>query len=283
MENFILDVDTDVQRFLEKASVFLSRERSTHSFLLSLAQRYINSGKSVHLAVQALDQNRKTRVVGLQTESDRPMIISKTSARDASLFAEALSSQVEVLSGINGPAHSADVFSETWRARKSCQSKVILNLRLFELLKVKEPKKPSGFFRPAETRDEEVLFKWLIAFHNEAVPHDPVSTPEERYRLIREGTRKSQWFVWEDDGECVCFLGSMRETETERWIGPVYTPPELRGRGYGSALVAAVGQQIVDSGKKGMLFTDLTNPTSNGIYSAVGFQALQDFRHINFY
>ena len=94
--------------------------------------------------------------------------------------------------------------------------------------------------------------------------------------------KKSQWFVWEDNGECVCLLGSMCETDTERWIVPVYTPPEFRGRGYASSLVAAVSQRIVDSGKKGMLFTDLANPTSNNIYSAVGYQPMSDFKHINF-
>ncbi|MEQ1664454.1 MAG: GNAT family N-acetyltransferase [Bdellovibrionales bacterium] len=110
-----------------------------------------------------------------------------------------------------------------------------------------------------------------------------MSSPEDRYRLFRDGTKKNQWFVWEHNGECVCLLGSTRETDNERWIAPVYTPPELRGLGYASSLVAGVSQKIVNSGKKGMLFTDLANPTSNSIYSAVGYQPLLDFKHINFY
>jgi len=282
MEKFNLEIDTNIGSFLEKAGDFLNRESGIHSFLLSLSQRYKDSGKSVHFAARALDQSGKLRIVGMQTESNRPMIISKSPAGDTSLFAELLSDQLEALPGVNGPVPGIDAFAETWKAKKRCQLKLILNLRLFELNKVKEPQKAPGFFRPAEASDEEVLFKWLIAFHNEAVPHDPMSSPEDRYRLIRDGTKKSQWFVWEDNGACVCLLGSMRETDTERWIAPVYTPPELRGRGYASSLVAAVSQRIVDSGKKGMLFTDLTNPTSNSIYSAVGYQPMIDFKHINF-
>jgi predicted GNAT family acetyltransferase len=283
MQKLNLEIDSNIESFLEKAGEFLNRESGVHSFLLSLAQKYRDSGKSVHFAARALDQSGKLKVAGIQTESNRPMIISNAPAEDTSAFAELLSNHLEALPGINGPAPGIDAFAETWKAKKRCQLKLIMNLRLFELDKVKEPQKAPGFFRPAEASDEEVLFKWLVAFHNEAVPHDPISSPEDRYRSIRDGTKKQQWFVWEDSGVCVCLLGSMRETDKERWIAPVYTPPELRGRGYASSLVAAVSQRIVDSGKKGMLFTDLANPTSNSIYSTVGYQPIIDFKQINFY
>jgi len=60
-------------------------------------------------------------------------------------------------------------------------------------------------------------------------------------------------------------------------IGPVYTPPELRGRGYASALVAGTSQQLLDGGKRFcFLFTDLANPTSNGVYQRLGYRPVED-------
>jgi predicted GNAT family acetyltransferase len=57
----------------------------------------------------------------------------------------------------------------------------------------------------------------------------------------------------------------------------VYTPPELRGRGYASALVARVTQHLLDGGRDYcFLYTDLANPTSNKIYVNVGYEYVCD-------
>ena len=62
-------------------------------------------------------------------------------------------------------------------------------------------------------------------------------------------------------------------------IGAVYTPPELRQRGYASALVAAVSQAELDRGRRWcFLFTDLANPTSNRIYQAIGYRPTRDIQ-----
>jgi len=56
-------------------------------------------------------------------------------------------------------------------------------------------------------------------------------------------------------------------------IGPVYTPHPLRRRGYGTALVAAISTWLLGQGRRRCcLYTDLSNPTSNAIYRAIGYQ-----------
>ena len=60
-------------------------------------------------------------------------------------------------------------------------------------------------------------------------------------------------------------------------IGPVYTPPEFRGRGYASACVAAASQLQLDAGRRFcFLFADLSNPTSNHIYQEIGYEPVGD-------
>ncbi len=60
-------------------------------------------------------------------------------------------------------------------------------------------------------------------------------------------------------------------------VGPVYTPPEHRRRGYASAGVAAVSRLALDGGADHcMLSTDLANPTSNSIYQALGYRPAFD-------
>jgi predicted GNAT family acetyltransferase len=59
--------------------------------------------------------------------------------------------------------------------------------------------------------------------------------------------------------------------------GPVYTPPDQRGRGFGAAVTAAVSQGALEAGaEEVLLFTDLANPTSNRIYQRLGYRAFED-------
>jgi predicted GNAT family acetyltransferase len=62
-----------------------------------------------------------------------------------------------------------------------------------------------------------------------------------------------------------------------RWIGPVYTPPEHRRRGYGSVLTADLSRRLLAEGRAYcFLYTDLANPTSNRIYQAIGYERVCD-------
>jgi predicted GNAT family acetyltransferase len=84
------------------------------------------------------------------------------------------------------------------------------------------------------------------------------------------------WF-WTVDGEPVALAGAGNPTLNGVRIGPVYTPPERRKRGYASALVAHLSQHLLDSGHRFcFLFTDLNNPTSNHIYQDVGYRPVSD-------
>ncbi len=60
-------------------------------------------------------------------------------------------------------------------------------------------------------------------------------------------------------------------------IAPVYTLPDCRGRGYATALVAALARELLERGKRKLfLTTDVANATSNAIYARIGFRAEND-------
>ncbi|SBV04863.1 Predicted acetyltransferase [Streptomyces sp. Ncost-T6T-1] len=57
----------------------------------------------------------------------------------------------------------------------------------------------------------------------------------------------------------------------------VYTPPEFRGRGYGAAVTAEASRAALAEGAaEVLLFTDLANPTSNGVYLRIGYEPVAD-------
>jgi predicted GNAT family acetyltransferase len=63
----------------------------------------------------------------------------------------------------------------------------------------------------------------------------------------------------------------------------VYTPPGRRGRGYATALVAALSAELLAAGRRFcFLYTDLANPTSNRIYQRIGYERVCDSAEIRF-
>lgn len=66
-------------------------------------------------------------------------------------------------------------------------------------------------------------------------------------------------------------------------VGPVYTPPDSRGNGYATHLVADMSQWLLDGGRKFcFLYTDLANPTSNAIYERIGYRMVVESADVTF-
>jgi hypothetical protein len=83
--------------------------------------------------------------------------------------------------------------------------------------------------------------------------------------------------LWEVDGSPVSMAGYTGPTPHGIRVSYVYTPAEHRRKGYASACVAALSQQLLDRGFDFcFLFTDLHNPTSNHIYQQIGYQPVVD-------
>ncbi|HJQ43609.1 MAG TPA: GNAT family N-acetyltransferase [Jatrophihabitantaceae bacterium] len=89
------------------------------------------------------------------------------------------------------------------------------------------------------------------------------------------------WF-WEIDGTVVSFANGRVPAFGVARVGPVFTPPDLRGRGYASAVTAAASRDILEHDAVAVLYTDLANPTSNRIYQALGYVPVEDRLHVQY-
>ena len=122
---------------------------------------------------------------------------------------------------------------------------------------------------------------WIVAFGREALP----DADAERVAAVVDQSLAGigrRIFLW-DDGEPASLAGAGGATPNGIRIGPVYTPPARRERGYASALTAALSQAMLDEGRRFcFLYTDLANPTSNRIYQAIGYEAVTDALMVGF-
>jgi predicted GNAT family acetyltransferase len=131
--------------------------------------------------------------------------------------------------------------------------------------------------REAVPADVPVVLDCVRAFADEALGDAPqVEDAETSYRR-READPDGAWLLW-DDGGPVSLAAYGNPTPTGTRVGPVYTPPELRGRGYATSLVAELTTERLASGLAFcFLFTNLANPTSNAIYARIGYEPVADW------
>jgi ribosomal protein S18 acetylase RimI-like enzyme len=133
--------------------------------------------------------------------------------------------------------------------------------------------RPAGRARAAGNADSGLLTSWLAAFHAEADPNSPLETD----RFLADRLGYGGLTLWETAGGAVSLAGRTRVVDGQARIGPVYTPPGQRGRGFGGAVTAGVTAAAVAGGaQEVLLFTDLANPTSNALYARLGFEPVAD-------
>jgi predicted GNAT family acetyltransferase len=136
--------------------------------------------------------------------------------------------------------------------------------------------KADGSSRTVAATDAPLLFEWLTGFHQEAVPHDP---PPERAN-VEKAAASGRFLFWLSNDRPVSAAAVARRLRHSAAIAPVYTPPELRGRGYGGSATAAVADRAFAEGKSAVcLTTNLRNPISNRCYAKIGFRPYCDSWH----
>ncbi len=182
--------------------------------------------------------------------------------------------------GVNGDEHVVDAFAEAWTTGTSWRPRTGMQQRLYKLDALRPPTpQPPGRGRPAYPEDLELTLRWTEAFHLEAGSREVVIEAAARDQIA-----DGRLWVWEDaTATPVSFSGRQKTTAGVARVGPVYTPPEHRRRGFGEAVTAACTADALRCDvDEVVLFTDLANPTSNAIYRRIGFRPVGDRKVIRF-
>ncbi len=154
-----------------------------------------------------------------------------------------------------GPVDRSRQFAERWAELTGGTFRPDVEERIYEATHVEHPSGVAGAMRAFEERDRALAVRWMVAFFDEALPDSPESNGE---RFVQ--ARAHTLWLWEANGEVVSIAGHSGDTPNGARVGPVYTPPELRGHGYASALTAALTAHLLETRWFCFLFTNLANP-----------------------
>jgi len=274
----------DVDAFLARVGVFLAEREAEHNLLWGISigvrdhpEQYADGTPSFGAVA---DADGVVVAATLRTPPFNRVLSEVDDPEAIDLIVDEL--RDEPLPGVLGPSEAASRFAAYWTELTGRPGRRATAERIFRLERVIPPERPAqGRWRVAEPRDRELVADWVTAFSVE-IGNRPAPQPLEaadrwiagQYRFL---------YLWEDDGDVVSIAGAGGETPNGIRIGPVYTPPDHRSRGYASAVTAAAAQDQLDRGRRFVfLFTDLANPTSNKIYRAIGFEAVCDVDEYRF-
>jgi GNAT superfamily N-acetyltransferase len=269
------ELTRNATEFAARAQQFVEArvERSVLATVLVGAQRgYFGDG----LFAAGLDADGRVVAAAMRTPP-WPMVVSELDDGDADELISAWRGYDPELPGVTGLAASAQAVAEAWERATGGSWAVDRREALHVLDELRDPPRPAGGrLRQARAEERDMLIEWERAFAHEA---GLIVDNAERLldaRLGYEGV-----YLW-DDGGPVCEVGNAPPVAGVVRLGPVYTPPELRGRGYASSAMAARSRLAIESRLRCTLFTDLANPTSNKIYADVGYRPVADWNEISF-
>lgn len=266
----------DPHAFLAHAGPLYRRNPVLHTIELTALQ----SGVPAEPVLLTVHDGAAVVGAALQTPP-YPLLVTGLADAATECAAELLAQTHPDLCGIRGVRDVAARFSAAWREATGRAGHVDLAERLYRLGTLAPPAGVVGAARLA-TGDHALLVDWVEGFFVETFnePRDDAAGARFVARAADVGDR---FMLWARDDEPVSMAMLRAPASGVSRIGPVYTPPASRAQGFGSAVTAAAARLAHDSGTgEVVLFADLGNPVSNGIYRRIGFEAVTDFVRIDF-
>jgi predicted GNAT family acetyltransferase len=269
---------TTPQTFYEAAKDFLLTHEALNNLIIGLTQVLFDDlhryGEEPPYFAAVENDEGNIVAAAIRTPPFNFLLSQIEDDRAINILTENAYIEFGELPGVSGPNEPAEAFCERWETLTEHPYRLGRPQRIHELTEVIPVAGVKGQWRWIEQGDHDLLLQWLRAFNEEA---DENMTHERLLALARRIIDQKSMMMWEVDGEAVSVAGYTGPTPNGIRVNAVYTPPEHRRNGYASAVVAAISQHLLDSGRKFcFLYTDLRNPTSNHIYQEIGYKPVID-------
>lgn len=177
------------------------------------------------------------------------------------------------LTGAIGAAGPCAAFLAEWGALRGGQSRQAMHFRQHVLGGLQDVSPPPGGARCAAVDD----FPWLMQVQHAAATESGMVRPRTDWDLYTlRAIEAGRYWIWDNDGP-VSYAGWAPALRPAARIAPVGTPADQRGKGYATALTAALVRSLLESGRPQIvLSTDATAAIPNAIYARLGFRPVSD-------
>lgn len=271
----------DASAFLEATESWLATAEVENNVILGIARSIADGSRTLKEApyFAAVVDAGQIACCAVRTPPHVVLVTGGPSLGLAALAGDAFDALGQ-LPGVTGPCQASADFAQAWLALAGGRAAVSMRQRLYKIERVDADWPPiPGRLREATSDDRSLAVKWSAAFSREAIPNRTSEAADTVDRHLKSGTL----YLW-DNGLPVTMCASPAVgSHTGARINLVYTPPELRRRGYATAAVWSLTRKLLDGGRQHCcIYADLANPISNSIYQRIGYRPVGDFEEYEF-
>lgn len=186
-----------------------------------------------------------------------------------------LSKQDRTFPGLVGCKPIADKFAARWEQVTGRKTKVSMKQLIYQLDELEQIPRKKGRLCYATEDDLALVSYWTQLFYEEALEK---IDKERAEAFVKNEIKNNSIFLWRnEDCTAVSMAKRARETENGVVVSLVYTPDEYKRKGYATTCVSALSERLLQEGFKFCsLYTDLDNPTSNSIYTKIGYKPIAE-------
>lgn len=265
----------EIGSYMEKARPLLEKREDLYSLFLGVLGQ-IEQGRYKTFFLGLAEDGQGVAALALITPPHPLQLIVLHEAPGVELVAAAEFREAGIaVPGVIGDKATADSFASAWGG----PVEVAMDQGLYRIdaVQKKLPKSP-GSWRVANRLDAPLLVEWYQLFAEDTGIENP--SQEEAEEKIADFISRKEVFLWEDEGRVVSCMKKARPSKHGITVSFVFTPKELRKKGYARTLVAEVTEELLNEYDFAMLYTDLSNGTSNKIYREIGYEQIANPVHL---
>ena len=268
----------DAESFLSNTQVALESNEAANSLMLGVCLRLVRHPERAETppCLKTVEDETGLVLAAMMTPPHKLVLYGHQGDLDegARVLAEELAAEGWRVPGVMGPREVASRFAARWAEVTGARCRLERRQRVYELRAVGTPVPERGRLRVATAADVEWVAAWHCEFHETVFGE---AEPEEARRVAQLRIESEDIYLWEDRRP-VSMAMKTRPTSNGISVSLVYTPPELRGRGYATACVGELSRLLLASGwEHCALFADVCNAAANRVYQRIGYQPVCDY------
>ncbi|MEM9835239.1 MAG: GNAT family N-acetyltransferase [Bacteroidota bacterium] len=263
----------DTLAFIEAALPYWQAHPVLCNLQWALSKQYAATGQLEKAFI--LYQDGQIHAIGIQTDPPRPLILQCQGK-----LTGAQVRQVEQFLGKPIGLIATTTLAKDYLAGSRYAPIGELGLVIYELGQLSpDYALAGGVLKLATLQDLDWLTPWMQAFLE--FIEEIGGENDYRNRAIQL-IEKKQLYVYFLAGQPVSMAASTRSCGGVAAINYVFTPPELRGKGYSPACVGALCETLLQAHTHCVLFADADYPSSNAVYRKLGFHQVGTSVEITF-
>ncbi|GAC1582812.1 MAG: GNAT family N-acetyltransferase [Candidatus Dormibacteria bacterium] len=261
---------------IRRVHAFLARDGAVNNLPIRLLSPALDDPPSLGSAYLGAVERDGQVVAAAVCTFLKLALASSTDLEAVRMLARDAKARLPGLPGVLGPVAEVEAFLDGWGPESPPRPG--MQQRIYCLTAVAHLRPSAGHPRPADMEDRPTVLRWFYDFTAEALHglgHPDIEA------TVDARIRDDQVLLWHVGGRPVSMAVGRQAPTQGAVIGPVFTPVDDRGKGYGTSVVAELSRRLLSAGANScLLYTDLSNRTSNAIYQRIGYAPVCDVSEV---